>query len=96
MAATPHYVGRRDVGSNPFPAKYNGRCAGCEATFHTSDLVVFRHGALLIDHECPMMPTDMDADDTLYQRVMPRQGAASQACLRCFQIPSSNGICGCM
>jgi hypothetical protein len=93
--ATPHYVGRRDIG-RPFEAKYTGRCAGCDEPFHTGDSVVFRNDTLFKDHECPMGPSDMDADERMYARVMPRQGNASQACLRCFQIPSSNGTCGCI
>lgn len=41
------------------------------------------------------LTVDEDDPATTIARTMPRGKTAADACLRCFQIPASNGTCGC-
>jgi hypothetical protein len=58
--------------------------------------VEYRHGALFISNHIHDDPLQMDPESTMYPRVMPTGRKASDACQRCFQIPASNGTCGCL
>jgi hypothetical protein len=99
MSATPHFVGRRDVG-NPFPARWFGKCASCGDNFHLDDMVLYVDGQLCIDHECTTSTRTAqnhgeDLGSTMANRTMPRGANAAQRCSVCFIVPASNGVCGC-
>lgn len=85
-----------------FLASYPGRCANCGDMFEVDDEVFYdaddalRGEACCGDHGAP--DAVRGTAETLaapIERVMPRGASAQDRCDRCFQIPSSNGVCGC-
>lgn len=93
MVATPrewHYTS-----AYPFEAKYRGQCAGCDELFEPGDLIEWREGQLVKSHICQVSST-LDDEERVHIRVMPRNRTAADRCGQCFQIPSSNGTCGCL
>jgi hypothetical protein len=87
----------REVGFQPrvFTAQYPGTCGGCGSEIDAGDLV-FYDGDTLVGDACCAGADDLsvEAKSTIAQ-VMPRGKTAKDKCPRCFQIPASNGACGC-
>lgn len=66
--------------SGIFEAQYDIYCLACEERIFTGDQVKWADGSV-IHAECMIL-------DENFQQVRP-------ACPKCFQVPASNGECGC-
>jgi hypothetical protein len=80
-----------------FPASFPGRCGVCGEIYGPGDEVYFSMPEdILTGWECCG-----EADEPRAERekvpvpVMPRGKTAKDKCPRCFQVPASNGVCGC-
>jgi hypothetical protein len=82
-----------------FPASYAGRCGNCGENFGPGTQVTYAQpDDLLIGMECCgelEEPVSAESQVTPADKVMPRGKSARDRCDRCFQIPASNGVCGC-
>ena len=79
-----------------FPANYAGRCGNCGELFESGDDVFYDQGDTLLGQDCcGTASTDGPAVPKADQPVLPRGKTAADRCDTCFQIPSSNGLCGC-
>lgn len=82
-----------------FPAAYPGRCGGCNEPFAALDDVFFAQPeGVLMAWECcgpGEVPAPAVSSVTPADKVMPRGKTVLDRCERCFQIPASNGMCGC-
>lgn len=79
-----------------FPANYGGRCVGCGVIFGSGTLVEYDSGgAGLLVVDCCGEPGEPYARQAAAEPVMPRGRKLSDRCGTCFQIPASNGVCGC-
>lgn len=87
MPATPHYIGRPDIG-RPFPAKYAGKCHGCDELFEAHAMVRYQDGELYADHTCssdgPVYVTERRSDGRTPINVMPTGKTARDRCDQCF------------
>ena len=84
-----------------FPAKYNGRCLGCDEGISIGEDVsrvdtdqgrVTVHTTHVEDGE---MHVEIRESRTTPADTMPRGKTVRDRCDRCFMVPASNGICGC-
>lgn len=86
-----------------FPARYPGRCGGCNDPFESGEEVDYDNdGIRMVAVRCcgdaaEPRPATEDAHEHVVEpdRVMPRGKTAADRCGTCFQIPASNGVCGC-
>lgn len=82
-----------------FPAAYPGRCGGCNEPFAVGDEVFYAQPEdVLMAWECcgpGEVPDSVASLVTPADKVMPRGKTVQDRCERCFQIPASNGMCGC-
>ena len=80
-----------------FPAAYAGRCGNCGEYFPPGAMVQYEEGAVLVIQECCGIADEPREDRPAPKPdvVMPRGKSAADRCGRCFQVPSSNGVCGC-
>ena len=81
-----------------FKLKFHGHCALCHGPL-TGMLGAYDDNHRIIgeccrDVEPPTPEDDYKARERVID-VMPRGKSARDACLRCFQVPSSSGVCGC-
>ena len=79
-----------------FPAAYAGSCGNCGEHFGPGEMIAYEEGAVTVQ-SCCGTPDDPRTTPTATEpdRVMPRGMTAADRCDKCFQIPSSNGLCGC-
>jgi len=84
-----------------FSAAYAGRCGNCGEPFAPGAEVYYDADDSLNGQECCGLDDDRNAvrgAEALTapaDKVMPRGRTAGDRCDRCFQIPASNGSCGC-
>lgn len=81
-----------------FPAAYAGRCRNCNEVFVPGDEVFYVRGEdTVTGWDCCGDQDDAEtaSETTPAGQVMPRGKTARDACARCFQVPASNGACGC-
>lgn len=82
-----------------FPATHVGRCSSCGDPFDVGANIFYDHNDQVVGLDC------CGADDaergseesavTPVDKVMPRGKTAKDRCETCFQVPASNGVCGC-
>jgi hypothetical protein len=92
-----------------FQAKYDGTCGTCPAPIAIGDGVFYATpGAALVsgldccgdrpDEDLVTVQHAEEPDEDLtvdVAKVMPRGRTARDACPTCWQVPASNGTCGC-
>jgi hypothetical protein len=82
-----------------FAAKYPGRCAECDQDFEPGDPVGYTDEGQLVGmlccYESPHRPIDEAVRKATGHTTLPRGKTKADRCDTCFQIPSSNGVCGC-
>jgi len=81
-----------------FPLTYSGRCGNCGELFAPGAEVFYNQDDALIAWDCCGEQDDSRpavSEVTPRDRVMPRGKTVRDVCSRCFQIPASNGVCGC-
>lgn len=81
-----------------FNARYAGRCTSCGTPFEIGAALFYTDDDALAGQECcggEEEPRTAPLDVVPADRVMPRGRVAGDRCSRCFQIPASNGVCGC-
>lgn len=83
--------------SATFTAQHAGRCGNCGDLFAPGDEVFYVEGDTLIAFECcgTAEPEHATSDAAQKIEVMPRGKTARDRCGTCFQIPATNGVCGC-
>jgi hypothetical protein len=78
-----------------FTAQYSGRCRNCNEVFEAGAEVFYAPG----EDTVTVLECCGDAQRTAaageMPQVMPRGKTARDACGMCFQVPASNGLCGC-
>lgn len=99
------------MAKNMFTAKWDGKCFKCLAPILIGDRAFFSGMdrtnifgedccGSLTEAELMMSNKAVDvADDGMTvepSSVMPRRAHVKDMCRKCFQIPSSNGVCGCV
>jgi hypothetical protein len=81
-----------------FSAQYAGRCGNCGEMFEEGEPVVYGADDRLVRVECCADP-EGQGDPFLSTpeeiKVLPRGKTAADRCGKCFQVPASNGVCGC-
>jgi hypothetical protein len=80
--------------SYPFPATRSGYCFGCDGPFEAGDSIYYQDGDIWANHWCVTDPSRRMYENSSAP-VMPRGKTAKDMCMKCFQVPSSNGVCGC-
>lgn len=83
---------------SPFAAHFPGRCGKCGEVFDIGTNVFYTTpDDILLGWDCCGASDEPDAASmvTPPDRVMPRGKTARDACGRCWQIPATNGACGC-
>lgn len=93
---------RGTTASATFEAKWAGTCQDddCGRPFPVGALIKFSQHNRIVHADCSADPNErsetMRADDEPIppRAVLPRN--PQPACTKCFQIPSSNGVCGCL
>lgn len=92
-----------------FPAQYDGACISCSHRILAGDHVFYAPGNEGVSGlDCcgdkddadlvvvQLRDTEDEANLTVdASQVMPRGRTVQDRCDRCFQIPASNGACGC-
>lgn len=84
-----------------FPAKYNGQCIPCDELISVGDEVTMvdsDRGRITIHAHCAEdgeIHVESRSGRPDHTATIPRGRTASDRCNRCFQIPASNGSCGC-
>lgn len=81
-----------------FTANHAFKCAGCETEYPAGTNAIYdADNNLYADDGCinAMIPEDPKGRRTTPRETMPRGKTAKDRCDVCFQIPSSNGACGC-
>jgi hypothetical protein len=80
-----------------FAASYTGRCGNCTDLFEPGDEVAYDNDGVLVIVECCGAADESRTQLATVEvdRVMPRGKTAADKCRICFQIPSSNDVCGC-
>ena len=80
-----------------FPARFSGtKCADCQRTIYKDELIEWNQDDEIIGSRCCGTgdePRSVTADGL--ERVLPQGKTRADMCARCFQIPSSSGVCGC-
>lgn len=78
-------------------ASYAGRCGSCNDLFAPGDEVFYTEGDLLVAVNCcgAAEPLTAESEVTPASKVMPRGKTAKDRCDTCFQVPATNGVCGC-
>lgn len=86
----------------PFPARYPGLCIPCGDSIKQGDSITNHPVAGYVHEECvhdvgnaPEMDAETREATTSARSTMPRGKRASDRCGVCFQVPASNGVCGC-
>lgn len=76
-------------------AQFAGRCTTCGQPFEVGASIFYTDDDALAGWECCGIdePAAVVPEETA--RVMPRGKTARDACGLCFQVPASNGMCGC-
>lgn len=88
------------------PAKYNGLCVPCGEDINQGDPITLHPDAGYVHEDCAedvgKVAESNGADFNPRDRgrapgiaVMPRGRTTKDRCDRCFQVPASNGACGC-
>lgn len=85
--------------SPSFEARYAGRCGDCGQAFSVGEPVSYNADDVLVGAEC-CDGEGRNADTfapgrAAVNETMPRGKTARDKCPRCFQVPASNGVCGC-
>lgn len=101
MAATPRHINEYVPDANvmnfgPFVAQFAGVCKRCDEPFPQGALVQYDDNDNIV---CCGDITTEGLGPSLSPKspaVMPRGKTASDRCNRCFQVPASNGVCGCI
>lgn len=104
-------MGTKVSARNYFTAKYRAPCYNCRQLIEIGDKAFYTPGHdHVIGELCCGEYTDTellplvesldyehgDAHDSVrLKALMPRGKHASDKCMKCFQIPASNGVCGC-
>ena len=88
-----------DESSLVFKAKFTGKCGNCGEPFEVDDEVRYDR-TTLVGTTCCTIDAPSEGDTFNHSRdpairVMPHGKTKRDMCLKCFQIPSSNGSCGC-
>lgn len=81
-----------------FSASYAGRCGICGEIFRVGDPLFYTADDVLTGQDCCGGFGDErpgTSETTPIDRVMPRGKTVRDRCGACFQIPASNGACGC-
>lgn len=81
-----------------FPARYAGRCGNCNELFAPDAEVFYSAEDALVAWECCGEQDETrpgTSEVTPVDKVMPRGKTVRDRCGECFQIPASNGVCGC-
>jgi hypothetical protein len=80
-----------------FPASYVGRCTNCNEILNPGDEVYYDGSDSLTGWDCCGATDEArnTPETSTIERVMPRGRTAKDRCGTCFQIPSTNGVCGC-
>lgn len=83
-----------------FPAAYAGRCGNCGEPFQAGAEVFYDDQDSLLVVECcgeegQGAVHGAEQQTVKVDQVMPRGKTARDRCDRCFQVPASNGVCGC-
>jgi ribosomal protein S27E len=80
-----------------FAAKFAGRCGSCGQRFEPGDEVFYDQADTMIGMDCcgDRLSDPSGSDLIAREPVMPRGKVARDKCPHCFQIPASNGVCGC-
>lgn len=82
-----------------FTAKYAGRCRNCGEIFEPGAEVFYAPDEdTVTGWECcgeQDDPRPAVSEATPVDAVMPRGKTVRDKCPACFQIPASNGVCGC-
>lgn len=94
---------------NSFALRYGTRCANCNLLLESGEPAFYMQGRdMPIGLDCcgdlpeaelapPIVRGDPEVDLMVAQsQVMPRGRNAQDMCSKCFQIPASNGVCGCV
>lgn len=87
---------------NAFRARFSGHCDICDSEIDAGDFIVGHPEARFIHEDCaqdadrvPQTPrTGRPARDPVPD-TLPRGKTAKDRCDMCFQVPASNGTCGC-
>ena len=81
----------------PFLANFPGRCGNCGELFAPGDEIFYDAGDTLLGQDCcgESDETAAGREPKALEPVMPRGRSVADRCGVCFQIPSSNGLCGC-
>lgn len=98
------------TGRRAFKAQYPGNCISCGVAILPGDQIFYAPGneapsglgccgdrpddELTVVQRRDETESSENPADTI-ARVMPRGRTARDMCSRCFQIPASNGTCGC-
>lgn len=89
-----------DLAGLPFRAQYAGNCASCGRRFKVGEFIRSNEGGEYLAVSCcgeePDPELELDEEGNLMvdaKAVMPR--IKHPPCPKCFQIPTSAGICGC-
>lgn len=90
---------------HPFSAKYHGLCLSCDEDIKPGESIVSHPDAGFIHEECiedvgsVRESNGADFDSFTWGRapiaVLPRGKTSKDRCGKCFQVPASNGVCGC-
>jgi hypothetical protein len=78
-----------------FPASYSGECGGCREHFGPGTEIAYVEGVLVVDECCGTTDPILARTATAIDPVLPRGRKVSDRCGDCFQVPASNGVCGC-
>lgn len=85
-----------------FPAQFSSRCLPCDEDIKSGDFIVNHPDIGYVHEECasdvgkaPEKPRTGRPPVDAHPDTMPRGKTAADRCHQCFQVPSSNGVCGC-
>lgn len=79
-----------------FPAAYAGRCGNCGEIFGADTQVFYADDILMVVECCGEQDDPPQEVVSRYTpKVMPRGKTVRDRCDGCFQVPASNGTCGC-
>lgn len=79
-----------------FPAEFPGQCAGgCGQHFPPGTLIAVVEGRVIVQDCCGDIGPDAAGPAAQPETILPRGKTAADKCRACFQIPASNGVCGC-
>lgn len=88
-----------------FPARYSSRCNPCDEEIKPGEFILMHPDAGAVHEECfddvnqPVQSNGAAFDSFNRGRppipVLPRGKTSKDRCNKCFQVPASNGECGC-